>query len=116
MRFEAKTIEALEHEQRYDVVFCLNVINHVRDIERAYVALTRALKRGGILVLSVDAHKHALIRRLFRLVPMDILHPHQYFLREYQEALQRRGMGIERSVRIKTGNLFDYYAIVCTKE
>lgn len=116
VHFEEIAVESLQASERFDQVFCLNVINHVADIERAYDALVEGLKVGGTLVLSIDSHNTQFFRWLFRLVPLDILHPYQYSLQEYETALRSRGVDIHRVKRVKSGILFDYYAIVGTKK
>lgn len=93
----------------YDLVFCMNAINHVADISLAYDVLTRAVKPGGWLVVTIDAHNHQFFKRLFRLVPGDILHPHQYDLKEYEEMLAVRGIQTEAPRQIKQEFFFDHY-------
>ena len=110
--FMEKPLEDLEDEQSYDVVFCLNAINHVQDISLCFDRLVRASKRGGMLVVSIDAHKWALLRRVFQVVPGDLLHPHQYMLEEYCRFLEDRGCSILKTVEMKKGFLFDYYVLV----
>ena len=108
-------IEALNEEKRFDVIFCLNAINHVADIELAYDRLFSALKPEGLLVVSIDSHKYGFLKRLFRLIPGDALHPHQYDLKDYQNFLTKRGGTIIKEVNQKPGNMFDYYVQVVRK-
>jgi len=115
VHFEENTVEQIDKKDAFDAVFCLNVINHVKDIDAAYDALVKSLKSGGILVLSIDSHNTGFFRWLFRRVPLDILHPYQYSLEEYEAALKSRGVNIDRVAHLKSGTLFDYYAIVGTK-
>lgn len=113
--FRCMELEALTDQECFDQVFCLNVINHVRRFDRSLDALTSALKSNGNMVLSIDCHRYALLKWVFRLIPGDILHPHQHALEDYENALIERGLTIDRRVRLKRGNLFDYYAVVATK-
>ena len=108
-------LEDLHFKDEFDQIFCLNVINHVEDINAAHDALIRALKPKGTLVMSIDSHNHAWAKWILRRIPLDILHPHQYDLQEYVDFLLKRGMKIERTIRLKKGTLFDYHAIVATK-
>lgn len=115
VEFHPTPIEEIGFHAKFDVVCCLNVINHVKDIELSYDNLIRALKQHGTLIMSIDSHNFWFPRLFFRLLPFDILHPHQYSLNEYENALTKRGMHVERSIKMKSGFLFDYYALVATK-
>ena len=113
--FHPKLIEEINFTEEFDLVCCINVINHVKEIDRSYHNLVSAVKRGGKIILSIDSHNFKLPKLLFKLFPFDILHPHQYTLKEYENHLKTRGVKIERSVKVKSGLLFDYYAIVGEK-
>jgi 2-polyprenyl-3-methyl-5-hydroxy-6-metoxy-1,4-benzoquinol methylase len=115
VHFIQSTLEAYTSDPPFDVVFCLNAINHVIDIDACLDQLAALVRPGGTLALSIDAHNHALLKHLFRLLPGDILHPHQYDLKEYQDMVARRGFTIERSVLVKEEFVFDYWLIVGRK-
>ena len=115
VNFEQKTIEEINFNETFHLVCCLNVINHVKDIDRSYDNLISAIKPEGTLILSIDSHNYWLPKLFFRLLPLDILHPHQFTLREYECHLTERGLKILSSTKIKSGFLFDYYAIVSEK-
>lgn len=70
------------------------------------------VKPGGTLVVSIDAHNYSGFKKLFRLIPGDILHPHQFDLKEYQNMLASRGVEIEKSVLYKKEFFFSYYILV----
>ena len=114
VRFHEETLEAYVPNQVFDIAFCLNVINHVKDFDRSIDKLISMTREGGMMVMSIDAHNWQFFRLLFRLLPLDILHPHQYSLKEYENALAEKGLTIERSVKIKSGFLFDYYCLVAS--
>lgn len=116
VRFVAATLEAFEPESRtYPVVFCLNAINHVIDIDQCLDKLTNLTAPKGTLALSIDAHNYSFLKVLFRLLPGDILHPHQYDLAEYQTMLTRRGFTLTRTVLVKKEGIFNYYLLVGEK-
>jgi 2-polyprenyl-3-methyl-5-hydroxy-6-metoxy-1,4-benzoquinol methylase len=94
VRFFAETLEEFRPEVPYDTVFCMNAINHVDDLAAAYDTLARLTKPGGTLVVTIDAHNHGFFKRLFRLIPGDILHPHQFDEPEYAAMLTARGFTI----------------------
>jgi 2-polyprenyl-6-hydroxyphenyl methylase/3-demethylubiquinone-9 3-methyltransferase len=72
-------------------------------------------KANGRLVVSIDAHNYGFFKHLFRTLPGDILHPHQYDLAEYEAMLTRRGCHIARTVLMKKEFFFNYYVLVTTK-
>lgn len=115
VQFKTLSIEAIEEESRYDVIFCLNAINHVADIHLAYDQLVKALKPSGLLVVSIDAHNHSLLKRIFRLLPGDALHPHQYDLEEYTAFLEDRGLVMKQTLLKTPGRIFNYYVQVAMK-
>lgn len=46
-------ITAMEDVERYDVILCLNVLEHVYDFDTAIANLRRSLRSGGLLVVAV---------------------------------------------------------------
>ncbi|MBC7777635.1 MAG: methyltransferase domain-containing protein [Phycisphaerae bacterium] len=111
-RFFCQAIETYFPDYQYDIVFCLNAVNHVADLDGCFDRLAALTKPGGTLVLSVDAHNSPFLKRVFRLFPGDILHPHQHDLVEYKAMLTERGFSIQRSVLIKKEWIFGYWAIL----
>ncbi|MFK7808650.1 MAG: trans-aconitate 2-methyltransferase [Saprospiraceae bacterium] len=112
VRFFAEPLEKFEAEQPYDTVFCLNAINHVSDLHLCFDKLIAMTKVGGRLVVSIDAHNWSFFRHLFRAVPGDILHPHQYNLEEYERFLTDRNCALEKPILMDEAFFFDYYVLV----
>lgn len=112
VEFARTTIEDFIPKKKFDVVFCMNAINHVSDIERAYDVLTICTNSNGKVVVSIDAHNYSFFKHLFRLVPGDVLHPHQYSLREYELFLEKRGLKILKTVLLKREFFFSHYVLV----
>lgn len=115
IQFMAMPIEKMPAHPSYDVVFCLNAINHVSDLNTCLDKLTQALVPDGQLVISIDTHNYTPIKHLFRWLPADILHPHQYTLSEYTQMLEQRGMHLQKSVRTQKGIIFSYDILVFCK-
>lgn len=113
-RFVTSGIEDVEIESPFDVVFCMNAINHVKDIERAFDVVVKATKRDGHLVISIDAHNYSCFKLLFRLMPGDVLHPHQFSLKEYQSFLENRGMKIKKTELLKQEFFFNHFVLVAS--
>jgi 2-polyprenyl-3-methyl-5-hydroxy-6-metoxy-1,4-benzoquinol methylase len=116
VNFICSPLEQFSPKAPYDYVFCLNAINHVSDLDQCWEQLFAATKKGGILVVSIDAHNHGFFKHLFRAIPGDILHPHQYDLKEYQDMLTKRGGEIIKTVHKDKAFFFDYYVLVVKKK
>lgn len=113
--FFTTPMEQYVPNKQYDIVFCMNAINHVIDIRHSYQLLAQWVKPGGKLVITIDAHNHAFFKHLFRLVPGDILHPHQYDLTEYAAFITGNGFTILQEDKLKTEFFFNHYMQVAEK-
>jgi len=114
--FLAQAIETWNTTKSFPWVFCLNVINHVSDLEAALARLSDITDPNGCLLLTVDVHKYGSLKKVFRTLPGDILHPHQHDRFDYERYLRRAGFRIEQCHRLKKGRLFDYYGFLATKQ
>lgn len=115
VKFRTERLEDLNDTSAYDYVFCLNAINHVADLRLCLEHLTKAAKPDGKLILSIDAHNYKIFKALFRLLPGDILHPHQYDLAEYRQLLKDAGWEIMQEQCLKKEFFFDYWIFVAHK-
>jgi len=52
---------------------------------------------------------------LFRFIPGDILHPHQFNLKEYSHFLEQYNCKILKTVTLKNEFFFNHYMIVAEK-
>lgn len=115
--FITTSLEAYQPTEQFDTVFCINAINHVKDIHQCYDNLIDLIKPGGRLFISIDAHNHQLLKGFYRLFPyFDILHPHQYDLAEYEDFLTQRGCQIQATHVIDEHFVFNYCLIEATKK
>ncbi|HET8963228.1 MAG TPA: methyltransferase domain-containing protein [Chitinophagales bacterium] len=108
-------MEQYSTDKQYDIVFCMNAINHVIDMEYSYSLLGKWVKPGGKLVITIDAHNFSFFKYLFRLIPGDILHPHQYDLKEYAGFITRNGCKILMQEKLKSEFFFNHYLQVAEK-
>jgi 2-polyprenyl-6-hydroxyphenyl methylase/3-demethylubiquinone-9 3-methyltransferase len=67
------------------------------------------LKPNGQLVITIDAHNHSFFKNLFRAIPGDVLHPHQYDLNEYNQFLTSRNLKIVKTEKLKSEFFFNHY-------
>ena len=111
VEFITSTIERIHMDQQFDIVFCLNCINHVSSIQSSLRNLFNALKPGGKIILSTDAHNSNLLKSIFQLIPGDILHPHQYNIDEYKTFVNNAGFQVSSTKKLKSENIFGYWVI-----
>ena len=115
--FVSKAFEDFETEKDFDVIFCLNAVNHFRDFRFSIEKLQAMLNKGGILVLSIDVHRFLFFKHLFRIIPGDALHPHQHSTSDYIR-LMKAYSGIECIDHrvLNNGNIFNYEVLVFKKK
>lgn len=115
VRFFESPIEKFELQKQYDVVFCLNAINHVADIELCYQKLNDWVKPGGFLVISIDAHTIPGLKYVFRWLPGDILHPHQFDSQDYRGFLYSQKLQIISEYLLNKGWIFNHTLQIAKK-
>jgi 2-polyprenyl-6-hydroxyphenyl methylase/3-demethylubiquinone-9 3-methyltransferase len=113
VNFHSSSLESYPKTKSYDYTFCLNAINHVSDWKAGMDRLAALTKPNGTLVLGVDVHRYSFLKKIFRTLPGDVLHPHQHDREDYRQALQHRGWQIEKEHTWKEGFIFDYWLVVC---
>lgn len=114
-RFVNSSIELIDEKEKYEIIFCMNAINHVNNIDLCCKNLLKALKPGGSIIISTDAHKNNFLKKIFQLIPGDMLHPIQLNIKEYEALYAKNGMKLQKNILYKEGNIFDYYITVCQK-
>lgn len=113
--FVHSSFEDFASEKQFNTIFCLNAINHFIDIEASFVKLAELSTEQGQLIISIDAHNHGFFRKLFSWFPLDVLHPHQYTLLEYEAFIQAAGFRIDEKVLSQQRFFFDYWIIKARK-
>lgn len=113
--FLHQKMEDFSSENTFDFVFCLNAINHVADIEKAFFVLSKASCPKGKLVLGIDAHHFSFLKHLFRLIPGDALHPHQHDLNEYLSLLESHHFNVISKHKINNDFIFGYWVVVAER-
>ncbi len=115
VNFVQSSLEEFYSNFNYDVVFCINCINHVLDIQKSIQKLSALCKQGAMLVISTDVHHNNLLKSVFKVIPGDILHPHQYNKKEYVELLENGGFQMINEYQLKHERIFDYWVFVMKK-
>ncbi|MBT8219054.1 MAG: class I SAM-dependent methyltransferase [Bacteroidia bacterium] len=111
VHFHTTSLEQFKSTTQFDLAFCLNCINHVKSIPASLRSIYNALRPGGELVLTTDAHNHEFLKFIFQILPGDILHPHQYNIKEYRKFIVNAGFQVRRTRKIKSDNIFSYWLI-----
>lgn len=115
VKFYNSAMENTELPGQCDLVFCMNALNHVRDLDKATEKLQTNLKSNGVLVCTLDCHRYNLLKHIFRLIPGDVLHPHQYNLEDYIDLFKKFDLKTLATSRIKNGKIFDHYLLLIEK-
>lgn len=113
--FVNSTIEDYKTDTKFEVVFCLNAINHVYHIENGFCKLNELAAANARVVVSIDAHNFSFFKYLFRLIPGDVLHPHQYDLAEYKQFIEKQQLKIVKTELLKKEFFFTHYLLVAAK-
>lgn len=108
VRFFNSSLEQFKPACRYDRIFCLNALNHVDDLTACIGGLSLNLAPGGVLVCAVDVHRRAWLGKIFRILPGDILHPHQWTAAEYERLFHPFGLECFERQTLKKGLIFNY--------
>lgn len=115
VKFYPQPFEDFKADKKYDIVFCLNAINHFRDIDVSVQQLFKCLKPGGELLVGIDGHRHNFLKKLFQTIHMDLLHPVQMSLEDYKKLFKSHGFQEVKTVEYTRGNIFNYYLLKLTK-
>ena len=122
VHFHSVPFEEFQTNDQFKVVFLMNSINHFIDLQESVHKALALTSQGGFIVVTIDAHNYSFFKYLFRWVPGDVLHPHQYDLNEYRSIFEGNNNGTEKKTikmieqhLIKKTLLFDHYLMVFRK-
>jgi len=113
--FYTTPFEKFELNNKYSTVFCMNVINHVIDINTCIERLSYYTSQNGYLIVTIDAHNYDFFKYLFRAIPMDILHPFQYNLEEYIKLFETNNFKLKEEDCLVKEFFFNHYLLVFQK-
>jgi hypothetical protein len=113
--FITQSMEDFSSLEKFNLVFCMNAINHVHSMDKAFDVVVGSAQQNSNIVVSIDAHNFSFFKFLFRLIPGDILHPHQYDLKEYSSVFGKQKLCDRTSVCIKQEFFFNHYVLVARK-
>jgi len=114
--FYSVALENFDPQKKYQCVFSMNAINHVSDMIAAFDKLVELTKDNGYVIISIDAHNYNFFKYLLRLIPADVLHPHQHDLKEYENMLISRNCALINSKLVKEEFFFNHYLLIARKK
>ena len=112
VNFITNSFENYNTDNKFDIIFCINAINHFKNIDNNLSKLNRLLSSNSKLILSIDTHNFKFLKWIFYAAPFDILHPHQYTEIEYEQKFKKRGFSIINKQLIKKEFIFSYYSYI----
>jgi len=115
VEFLEMPFEQFSDNEGFDAILCVNAINHVADLAACFDKIGGLMRPGARLIMTIDAHHWPLLKKVFRLIPGDILHPHQHSLADYGAFLTGVGCKLELTKVLKKSFIFDYCLIVATR-
>ncbi len=115
VHFFQQPLEEFSTEKKYDLIFCQNALNHVNDLDFCLSKLFSLMNENARFILCVDGHRFSLLKYLFRLIPGDALHPHQYSTEDYRKKIFANGGKILKEFSLKKELVFDYRLFVIGK-
>lgn len=115
VHFEKQSFENYSSNAPFETIFCLNAINHFIYLQKNLSKLYNLLAKNGTLVLSIDAHNYSFLKHFFAAIPFDILHPHQYTAKEYEQLFMHTGFKIRQKKLKKKERIFSYFVYVLEK-
>ena len=81
-------------DETFDVVLCINVLDHVQNPSAALKEIQRVLKKGDVLVLWLQTFStFRIIRKVLNLI--DAPHPHHFSDSDISFMLQEIGYGVD---------------------
>lgn len=116
VEFIKSPLELYVQKEKFELIFCMNVINHVSQIKIAVQNLYDSLKHGGKIVVTVDAHNYNFLKEIFQKIPGDILHPHQLNKEEYINLFENSGLSLLSSIELKQEFIFNHLLFVFEKK
>lgn len=115
VEFVKSTIELYTPKQTYEFVFCLNAINHVKDIDRCMYQFKSCGNKSSVFIISSDIHRHSFAKGFLKLIPIDMLHPKQMDNDEFEQLIIRHGFEIVEKKIMSKKFLFNYEVYILKK-
>jgi len=78
VNFISSSIEEVNLDKQFDMIFMINVLDHVAELKPVIDKVDELLAPSGILILPVDCYADGLVRSIQRFFDADLPHPHHF--------------------------------------
>jgi SAM-dependent methyltransferase len=83
--FVSRPIEDLEINEEFDLIFAVNTLDHMGNLDKVSRRIDSLLACGGYFIILVDCHFDSLVRSLNRRFDADLAHPHHFIMEDIEE-------------------------------
>lgn len=78
VNFVSSPIEGVTFDKQFDLIFMINVLDHVAELKPVIDKIDELLVASGILILPVDCYADRIVRSIQRFFDADLPHPHHF--------------------------------------
>lgn len=82
VNFISSPIEDVTIDKQFDLIFMINVLDHVGELKPVIDKIDELLAPFGILVLLVDCYADPVVRNIIKFFDVDLPHPHHFVAEE----------------------------------
>jgi SAM-dependent methyltransferase len=82
VRFTAKPIEETTFDKQFDLIFLINVLDHVDALKPVTDKVGELLSPTGIIVVVVDCYADGAVKKLMSFFDVDLPHPHHFIVED----------------------------------
>lgn len=95
-------IEDFQSEEKYNLIFGFNSVDHAEDIRVSLLHLRDVLSSNGTMYITLNCHNYSFLQKIllrFSFV-LDKPHPHQYTVSQYESMLSEAGFDVVHRINI----------------
>jgi SAM-dependent methyltransferase len=89
VNFLAAPVEDITIDQPFDTIFCINVLDHMAELDTIIAKIEELLAPSGTLVLVIDCYADRAVRNLIRWFDVDLPHPHHFLAEDILRLFSR---------------------------
>jgi hypothetical protein len=78
VNFISSPIEEIALDKQFDLIFAINVLDHVGELKPVIDKVDELLAASGMLVIIVDCYADAAVSKIMRSFDVDLPHPHHF--------------------------------------
>lgn len=95
-------IETFSPENKFDVIFGFNSLDHVADMHVALERLQGILINEGKMYITLNCHTSNVLQKILSTFSrlLDPPHPHQHTVKQYKHIMEQAGFTVEKEVNL----------------